>query len=417
MAPIRSAEIVAVGTELLTPFRADTNSLWLTARLNEIGIEVRRKTVAGDDVEDLAAIVSEARERSDLLVTTGGLGPTADDVTRDAVARALGRELVLDEEALAAIRERFERRGMRMPEVNRRQALMPAGAVALPNAVGSAPGLWIESGDRACVLLPGPPRELQPMYDAHVARRLRDRAGERHVRRRVIALTGQPESKVDEIAQPIYAGFAGEPVPIATTILASPGRIELHLWASGTDAGALDRALQSGVSRLLPALGRAVYSTDGRSLEEVVADRLLSRGLWLAVAESCTGGRVLGRLTDVPGSSAWLRGGVVAYDNAVKIDVLGVAPDLLRAHGAVSEPVAAAMARGVRERLRADVAIAVTGIAGPTGGTPDKPVGTVVIAVDGIAASARTFRFAGDRSMVRQFSVAASLDLVRRVLD
>jgi nicotinamide-nucleotide amidase len=304
-----------------------------------------------------------------------------------------------------------------MPDLNRRQALVPSGATALANPVGTAPGLWIEAGERACVLLPGPPRELQPMYEAHVAARLRDRAGGRRLRRRVIALTGLPESRVDELAQPIYARFADEPVPLATTILASPGRIELHLSAGGADADVLDRALESGVARLLPALGRAVYSTDSRSLEEVVAGALLARGLWLAVAESCTGGRVLGRLTDVPGSSAWLRGGVVAYDNAVKSDLLGVPPALLEAHGAVSEPVAAAMARGVRERLRADVAVAVTGIAGPTGGTPDKPVGTVVIARDGVAPAARTFRFTGDRSMVREFSVAAALDMIRRAIE
>jgi nicotinamide-nucleotide amidase len=417
MTEIRSAEIVAVGTELLTPFRADTNSLWLTARLNELGIEVRGKAVVGDEAADLRVVLRQALGRADLVVTTGGLGPTADDVTRDAVAGVLGRELIPDDRVLAAIRQRFTDRGLAMAESNVRQAQVPDGAEVLDNLVGTAPGLWIEAEGRVCVLLPGPTRELQPMFDSGVAPRLRERTGGRMVRRRIIALTGQPESKVDEIAQPIYSTFVGEAVPIATTILASPGRIELHLSATGADTDALERALDAGVARLRGALGSAVFSTDGSRLEEVVARQLVGRGLKLAVAESCTGGLVLGRLTDVPGSSAWLMGGVVAYDNAVKTGMLGVPAELIEAHGAVSEPVAGAMARGVRERLGATIGVAVTGIAGPAGGTPAKPVGTVAIALDGPTSVVRTFRFGGNRIMVRQFSVAAALDMVRRATE
>jgi len=414
---IRSAEIVAVGSELLTPFRTDTNSLWLTAELNALGIEVRLKTVVGDDASDLQAVLRQALDRAHLVVTTGGLGPTADDLTREAVAQVLGRPLSTDAAVLAAIRRRFDSRGIVMPEINARQALVPEGAEVLPNPVGTAPGLWIAAERHVCLLLPGPPRELQPMYESEVAPRLIRRAGARRLRRRVIVVAGKPESTVDEIAQPIYSAFVHEPVPIATSILASPGRIELHLSASGEDVEALDRALDAGVARLAPALGRAVVSTDGRRLELVVADRLQAAALRLAVAESCTGGLMLGRLTDVPGSSAWLVGGVVAYDNAVKVEALGVPAELIETHGAVSEPVASAMAVGVRERLRAGLGVAITGIAGPAGGTPEKPVGTVVIAVSGPTSVVRTFRFGGDRAMVRQFSVAAALDMVRRALE
>ena len=226
---IRSAEIVAVGSELLTPFRTDTNSLWLTARLNELGIEVRTKTVVGDDAADLAALLRLALGRSDLIVTTGGLGPTADDLTREVVADVLGRPLVRDDAVLAAIRQRFERRGLTMPPTNARQAQVPTGADVLMNAAGTAPGLWLEADGRICVLLPGPPRELQPMYEALVAPRLLERSGVRHLRRRVMAVTGLPESKVDAVAQPVYAAFAREAVPIATTILASPGRFRISV--------------------------------------------------------------------------------------------------------------------------------------------------------------------------------------------
>ncbi len=236
------------------------------------------------------------------------------------------------------------------------------------------------------------------------------------MRRRVIKVTGRSESAVEEVAHPIYSRLGGA-VTVDTTILAAPGQIELHLSARGADIAALDAALDAGVRRLAEALGSAVVSVDGRSLETVVGDILRGRGLRIAVAESCTGGLVLARLTDVPGSSAWVIGGVVAYDNAVKVRELGVGPELLREHGAVSEPVARAMALGVRARLAADVGVAVTGIAGPSGGSAEKPVGTVVIAVAAAAETARTFSFPGDRPTVRQHAVAAALDMVRRVAD
>jgi nicotinamide-nucleotide amidase len=416
--PLRTAEVLAVGSELLTRFRQDTNSLFLAGRLDEAGIDLRWKTVVGDRRTDLVAAVQHARSRVDLVVTTGGLGPTADDLTREAVAEVLALPLEEDPAIMSAIRARFETRRIPMPDLNRRQALVPRGATVLPNPRGTAPGLWIESGGTIVVLLPGPPRELEPMFDDHVAPRLRARSGGRQVRRRVIKTTGRSESAIDEVAEPVYSKWTGPvPVPIDTTILAAPGLIELHLSARGDDVAALDRALDDGVRRLADVLGSAVVSIDGRSLEAVVGDALRARAYRIAVAESCTGGLLLGRLTEVPGSSAWVNGGVVAYADAVKIDQLGVDAQLLHAHGAVSEPVAQAMAHGVRARLQAQVGVAITGIAGPDGGTSLKPVGTVVVAVVTAGADVvRTFLFPGDRRMVRLQSVNAALNMVRTAL-
>ncbi len=417
MPHVRKAEILAVGSELLTPYRSDTNSLYLTARLNELGIDVRAKAIVGDDAGDLGALFKQALDRADLVVLTGGLGPTADDLTRETVADVLGLPLDEDAEILAGLRQRFASRGVTMPDINRRQAKVPRGAVALPNAKGTAPGLWIESAGRIVVLLPGPPRELEVIFEHHVKPRLGARTGGRGVRRRVLKITGRPESQVEEIAQPVYSKMADWRVPVETTILASPGQIELHLSTRSENAEESDRTLEDGVQLLAGALGDIVFSTDGQSLPEVVGQLLHSRGARLAAAESCTGGMVLARLTDVPGSSAWVIGGVTAYSNRVKIEQLGVPAEMIEAHGAVSEPVAAAMAAGVREKLGADVAVAVTGVAGPGGGADAKPVGTVAIAVAGDrSSSVRTFRFIGDRAMVREQATQAALEMIRRML-
>ncbi len=416
MRPLARAEIIAVGSELLTPFRIDSNSLFLTRRLNDAGLVVRAKSIVGDDRAALAAIVRAALDRADLVITTGGLGPTDDDVTREVIAGVLGLPLEENAGVLAGIRARFDRRKVPMPEINRRQALVPRGARVLDNPNGTAPGLWIDTGTRTVVLLPGPPRELEPMFEAGVAPHLVSPGTGRHLRRRVLKITGRSESQVEEVAQPIYSKWVGIDEPIDTTILASPGLIELHLQAAGPDAELLERRLAAAAAALAEALGAVVFSDDGRSLEAVVGDLLRSRGWRLAVAESCTGGLVLGRLTDVPGSSAWVAGGVVAYANDVKTAVLGVPAELIAAHGAVSEPVAVAMADGVRARLAAEIAVSVTGIAGPGGGSAEKPVGTVVVAVSGPASDVRTFAFTGDREMVRRHSSAAALEMVRRTL-
>jgi nicotinamide-nucleotide amidase len=414
---IHTAEILAAGSELLTPHRIDTNSLHLTARLNELGIEVRAKAVIGDDRSDLTAWLTGALQRADLVVATGGLGPTDDDITREAAAEVLGLPLEEDAEVLRTIERRFARRNMVMPPINRKQARVPRGAVWLANPNGTAPGLWIEHGERVLVLLPGPPREMQAMFEASVAPRLAERTAGRRLRRRVIKTTGWPESQVDEVAAPIYRTWLEARVPIQTTILASPGQIELHLSAAGEDGAAIDGALDAAVDVLRRTLGKIVFSVDGRSLEEVVGDALRERAARISVAESCTGGLLLGRLTNVPGSSAWVIGGVVAYDNAVKTAELNVAEDLLAVHGAVSESVAAAMAEGVRARLATEIGVGVTGIAGPSGGTLDKPVGTVVIAVAGPAVAVRTFAFVGDRHMVRAQAAQAALNMVRIALS
>jgi nicotinamide-nucleotide amidase len=414
MRRIDRAEIIAAGSELLTPHRLDTNSLYLTGRLNALGVVLGGKCVVGDDRQAMASVFRQALARADLVIVTGGLGPTADDVTRDAVSEVLGRALAEDAEILTAIRLRFERRGLRMPDVNRRQALVPSGATVLKNAFGTAPGLVLETDGRLVVLLPGPPRELRPMFEGDVEPRIAERTGGRRVFRRVLKITGRSESQVEELAFPIYSTFGTPETPVETTILAAPGQIELHLSATGSDVRVLEGLLDEAVRRLHDAIGPAVFSTDGRTLEAVVGAELKSRGLRIAAAESCTGGGLLSRLTEVPGSSAWVLGGVVAYANEVKVDQLGVAADLIRTHGAVSEPVAQAMADGVRNRLSADLGVAITGIAGPDGGSPEKPVGTVVIATAGPQSTVRTFLFPGDREVIRRFSTTAALEMVRQ---
>ena len=411
------AWIVAVGSEMLTPFRVDTNSLRITERLNAIGCDVRFKAVVGDDVGELATLFQRGVGAVDLIVCTGGLGPTEDDITRDGLARALNLECETDEQVLESIRQRFEKRGMVMRDINRRQALVPRGAEVLENARGTAPGLWLERDGTSILLLPGPPLEMQPILDRVVDERLKPRAGSRGLFRRVLKLTGRPESEVDAIAQPVYGQWLSAPIPIATTILAKMGQIELHLTADAPNEADARVALAAAVRQLLDVLEPAVYSTDGRGLEEVVGDLLRERGLSIAVAESCTGGLLASRLTDVAGSSDYFDRGVVCYSNDAKIEWLGVSPDLLAAHGAVSEPVAQAMADGVRQRARSGVGVGITGIAGPGGGTPEKPVGMVCIAVvTPVQQQVRTFQFIGSRDMVKFQSAQAAMNMLRHLL-
>lgn len=417
-AGLSTAGIIAVGSELLTSYRIDTNSLLVTERLNDLGIDIRIKLVIGDDRGEVTAAFRHARARVDLVVLTGGLGPTDDDVTRDAVADALGLTLEEDAGIVEQIRARFARRGLRMPDINRRQAQVPRGAVVLDNPHGTAPGLWIEQGDRVVLLLPGPPRELQPMLEAVLRDRLESRASGRRLYRRVLRITGRTESHVEEAAQPIYSRWLEETPPISTTILAAPGQIELHLTTGGDAGDGAGARLDRAVEALAAVLHPNVFSVDGRSLEQVVGDLLRSRGLRIAVAESCTGGLVASRLTDVPGSSDYVEAGAVTYSDRSKVEILGVPVALIEEHGAVSEPVAIAMARGIRTRTGVDVAVGLTGIAGPGGGTEAKPVGTVAVALvapDG-GVRAHTWRFPGDRLQVKFQASQATLDLVRRAL-
>ena len=296
--------ILAVGSEMLTPFRVDTNSLFITERLNAIGCDVRMKAVVGDDVRELAELIGGALPWADVVIVTGGLGPTEDDVTREALARVLGVPLDVDESIVERIRERFARRGMAMPAINRRQAMVPRGAAVLPNPNGTAPGVWAQRGRTSIALLPGPPREMKPMLEALIADRLAPRTGGRGLFRRVLKIAGRAESDVDARAQPVYGKWADQAVPISTTILAVLGQIELHLTAGAASQTEADTFLNAAVRELQEVLGPAVYSVDGRNLEVVVGDLLRERKMTIAVAESCTGGLLTSRLTDVPGSDA-----------------------------------------------------------------------------------------------------------------
>ena len=409
--------ILAVGSEMLTPFRVDTNSLFITERLNTIGYDVRLKAVVGDEVGELAEVIDSALGWADLIVISGGLGPTEDDITRDAVARVLGVDMDVDERIVDRIRERFARRNLAMPAINRRQGMVPRGATVIDNPNGTAPGLWIEKGRTAIVLLPGPPRELKPMFEKLVSDRLAVNGKGAGLFRRVLKITGRTESDVDAHVQPIYGKWTTQQVPISTTILAVLGQIELHLTAKARDQDAAERALDAAVLELQMTLGDAIYSVNGMGLEAVVAELLMARRLTIATAESCSGGLLASRLTDVPGSSAYMQQGVVCYSNKSKTDWLGVPPGLIEQHGAVSEPVATAMASGIRARTGADVGIGVTGIAGPGGGTPEKPVGTVAIAVSVLDDQrVRTFQFFGGRDMVKFQSSQAALNMLRLML-
>ena len=417
MTAIRRAAIVAVGSELLTASRLDTNSLFITEQLNLLGIDVVFKGVIGDEPSELAVAVSAALARVDLLVCCGGLGPTDDDVTRDVVAQVLNRPLAEDEAITARISERFRSRGMQMPAINRRQAMVPAGACVLENPYGTAPGLWLEDAGRVVLLLPGPPRELKPMLVGFVETALKARAAGVPRVRRIVRITGRSESHTEEAVRPLYAEWARAAVPISATILASLGQIELHLSARAGSREAAEAAIDAAAGQVAALMGPDVYSRDGRPLEQVLGEMLAERGLHIAVAESCTGGLLTSRLTDVAGSSRYVEQAVVAYANAAKVALVGVPERLIDEHGAVSEPVAIAMAEGIRTRAEVDVGVGVTGIAGPGGGSADKPVGTVAIAAAlGHITRSRVFRFLGEREQIKFQASQAALDMVRRML-
>jgi nicotinamide-nucleotide amidase len=415
--PLRWAEIIAVGSELLVPPRLDTNSLYITETLNGYGVEVRAKAIVGDRREDLEAVLRAALSRTELVVLCGGLGPTDDDLTRDVVAAVTGREMHEDAAVLDGIRQRFAARGARMPDINRRQAMVPAGADIIPNAFGTAPGLWLEHEGRLLLLLPGPPAELKPMLARIAEERLSAIAGTNRLERRVLRICGRTESEVDELAAPVYSRWLSAPAPVSTTVLTAPAQVELHLSAASGSKEASRARLSLAADELASLFGDDVFSTDGRSLEEVVGHLLRDRGWRIGVAESCTGGLISARLTDVAGSSDYVGFNAVCYSNAAKTEVLGVPAALIGAYGAVSEPVALAMADGIRARTSCELGIGVTGIAGPAGGSDEKPVGTVVVGVTTAdVRHVRTYRFPTGRARVRQFAAQMALDLARRTL-
>jgi len=408
------AEIIAVGSELLTPFRQDTNSLYLTGELERLGIPVVQKTVVGDDHERLKAAFGDALKRAELVIGIGGLGPTEDDRTREAVAELLGRPLQRHQEVVARMEERFRARGRKMSPVNLRQAMVPEGAEWLANNHGTAPGLWLETDDKRIVLLlPGPPPELKPMFEEHCLPRLRARAPKHAFAHKVLKTVGLAESDLEERVAPIYRQYTNP----ETTILAAPGQVEIHLRATGSDTAEALRRAEELAERLEQALGDYVFARGPETLEQVVGLYLMMRGATLAVAESCTGGLVAERLTNVPGSSHYFVGGVVCYSEKLKAKLVGVSPALMRRRGEVSAEVAEALAKGVRRRAGAVLGLGVTGIAGPTGGTPDKPVGTVHLALaDAHRVKTEKHRFLGDRERVRWQASQAALELVRRKL-
>jgi len=415
---IQEAVILAVGSELLTAHKIDTNSLFLTERLNEFGVLINYKAVIGDKESDLARAISDASDRVDLVVVTGGLGPTDDDVTRASLAKAFGVRLTENELIMASIRSRFKVRGLNMPDVNRRQALVPEGGQVLENSYGTAPGIWMERDRTICLLLPGPPRELRPMFDQVLEERIGPRTYGQRLFRRVLMVVGRSESHVEELTYPVYSRWQSNEPAISTTILASLGQLEIHLSTRSADACEASRILEAATAELASVLGKSLVSPCGQSLEVVVSKLLRACGSRIAVAESCTGGLVASRLTDVPGASAYLLAGWVTYSNEAKV-ALGVNADLISEKGAVSEEVVKAMAVAARQRAAADYGLGITGIAGPEGGSTQKPVGTVWFALagsDGIA-RCRKFRFVGDRSRVKLQATQTALDMLRRELE
>ena len=404
------AEIIAVGSELLTPDRLDTNSLFLTEELNKLGVEILRKTIVGDDRELLSEAFRDALNRVPLIISSGGLGPTDDDLTRETVADLLGRKLKLNEAILDGIKARFRSFNREMPDINVRQAMVPEGAEALHNPRGTAPGLWIEDGNHMIALLPGPPRELKPLFLEEVLPRVARRVSSVRMFHRELRVTGLGESAVDQRIQPVYKRFP----EVNTTLLASPGEVQIHLRMWTDDAKLAQKNFAEIEQGFDLALTDRIFSRDGASLEEVVARLLTLNKATISAAESCTGGLLAQRLTSIAGSSSYFLGGVVSYSNEMKTAWADVPKELIETKGAVSAEVAVAMAEGIRRRVGSTLGVGITGIAGPGGGSEEKPVGTVHIAVaSGGETKARAARFMGDRDMIRTQASQLALDLVR----
>lgn len=405
-----NAEIIAVGSELLTQQRLDTNSLHLTDQLNALGVEVVRKTVIGDNRDLLAETIREAVARVEFVFLTGGLGPTEDDVTREAVAQALGRTLVFRDDLLEQIAERFRRLNRKMAEVNRRQAYLVEGAEVLPNRRGTAPGQWVRENGRVIILLPGPPHEMKAMFAGECLPRLERMVPKQVIRTLFFRVAGMPESDLDQLIKPVYTKYMN----LTTTILAAAGDLQVHLRARCETAEAASALLAEVGPPIEELLGDRIYSRNGEPLEAIIGSLLRERQARLAVAESCTGGMVGERITAVAGSSDYFVGGFVVYSDGMKTDLLGVDPELLKHHTAVSEEAARAMAEGARARTGATFAISTTGEAGPVSST-GHPVGTVFVAVAGPEGTAvRRLSLLGDRTRIRQFATQQALDFLRR---
>jgi len=412
-----NAEIVAIGSELLTAFKQDTNSLFLTARLNELGVNVDFKTVVGDRRSDLVSAITIALSRAGIVILMGGLGPTEDDLTREATAEALGLQLKRDPEISAWLYARFASRRIKMAENNLKQADVITGAEVLKNPRGSAPGQFLQpefqGKSKVVILLPGPPREIHPMFDEQCMERLRKILPERYIATRVLKIALIHESEADRRAAPVYTRYRD----IETTILAHRGEIQLHLRAQAKTRDQAQKKVDALASELEDEFDDAIFSTKGETLEQIVGYYLQMRDATLSVAESCTGGMVSQRITSVPGSSRYFVGGAVVYADSLKSALADVPPLVIKEHGAVSREVAVALAEGIRKRCNTSLGVGVTGIAGPTGGTEEKPVGLVFHAVaDGRSTDVIERRFPGDRDLIRQWATTQALDMVRRKL-
>jgi nicotinamide-nucleotide amidase len=407
------AEIIAVGSELLTPNRIDTNSLWLTDQLNSLGVEVRRKVVVGDDRELLSAVIRQSLKQVDIVILSGGLGPTEDDVTREAVAEALGRPLVFRQDLLDALTERFQRLNRKMADNNRRQTFVVEGAEPLPNGRGTAAGQWIEDGSKVVMLLPGPPHELKAMFSAECLPRLQMKLPAQVIRTRFYRVAGMGESDLDQLISPVYKPYANP----ATTILAGDGDIQIHLRARADTEAEAEALLTAVGPPIEELLGDRIYSRNGANIETVIGEQLRGRNATLSVAESCTGGLLGDRITSVAGSSDYFVGGFLTYTDAMKTHLLGVDPELLARHTSVSEECAKAMAAGARQRTGSTYAISVTGEAGPESQS-GAPVGTVIIGFAAPGAERQAMRYVlfGDRNGVRARAAQWALDDLRRRL-
>jgi len=402
---------------MLTPYRMDTNSLYLTEQLNLLGVDVIFKSIVGDDLRRLVAAAQHGLFRSDILIFSGGLGPTEDDLTREAVAEALGLNLCRDPEILARLEQRFADRGWKMSANNTKQADVLEGAAVLPNANGTAPGQWMsgkfDGRERVVILLPGPPHELKALFEAECRERLRAKLPTAFLVTRVLKVAMLGESLVDARVAPIYKRFSD----VQTTILAGAGEIQLHFTSRAGTREAAQARVDEAADAVEEELDDAVYSRDGESLEQIVGYWLQMRNATLAVAESCTGGLLGERITSVAGSSRYFMGGAIVYSNAMKTEMAGVPADMIERHGAVSREVAAALAEGIRYRCEATLGVGITGVAGPGGGTPEKPVGLVfhALASDG-GTEVIERNFPGDRKRIRWFATTLALDMVRRKL-
>ena len=406
------AEIIAVGSEMLTSQRLDTNSLYVTDLLNSLGVEVKRKVVLGDDRALLTSGVNDALARVKILILSGGLGPTEDDLTRDAVAQAMGRQLLFRQDLCDAMEARFARRGRVMAEINKRQAYVIEGAEVLPNPNGTAVGQWIDHEGRVVLLLPGPPGELKPMMANECMPRLTRMLPSQVIRTRFYRISGLTESDLDQLIAPVYSKVTN---PV-TTILAHFGDMQVHLRARCGTAEEAEQLLAQIGDPIEALLGDRIYSRTGESLEELIGRLLTERSETLSIAESLTGGMVGERITSVPGSSKYFVGGFLVYSDAMKHELLGVDAEMLRAHSAVSEEVAKAMAEGARARTGSTYAVSTTGEAGPGNNSGAAP-GTVFLGFAGPSgSSAQRFSFPAERSRVRAFATQSALDEVRRRL-